>query len=85
MTDSELLETIIIRKIHAEESIPYQLLLDADPSWTAISKYLENSEIYVALLKGEIIASMVLYPVDQSTLEIKNIAVNGKLQRRGIG
>ena len=37
MTDRELLKNIVIRRIHADEPIPYRLLLDADPSREAVS------------------------------------------------
>ncbi len=85
MIDKELLKNIFIRKIHSDEPVPYRLLLDADPSWNAVSKYLAFSEIHIALLKGEIIASVVLCMPETDTLEIKNIAVDEKLQQRGIG
>ena len=85
MIDTELLRNICIRRIRSDEPIPFRLLLDADPSWNAVSKYLESSEIHIALLNNKIIASMVLYPLDQATLEIKNIAVASEFQGRGIG
>jgi len=83
--DAEILNEIKVRKILDNEDIPYDLLLDADPSMEVISTYLDLSEIYVALLKDKIIGTFVLYPVDQEILEIKNIAVAEGLQRRGIG
>lgn len=85
MVDTELLKNIVIREIHANESLPYELLLDADPDWNAISKYLESSEIHIALLKGDMIASIVLYALNADTIEIKNIAVTHRFQGRGIG
>ncbi len=69
-----LLKNILIRQLKKEETIPYELLLDADPSMDAISKYLGSSEIYIALLNDLVIATFVLYPLDLYTLEIKNIA-----------
>ena len=83
--DAEILNEIKVRKILDNEDIPYDLLLDADPSMEVISTYLGLSEIYVALLEKKIIGTFVLYPVDQEILEIKNIAVEEGLQRRGIG
>jgi aminoglycoside 6'-N-acetyltransferase I len=85
MMDPEMLNNIIVRKILDDEDIPYGLLLDADPSMEVISTYLDLSEIYVALLEDKIIGTFVLYPVDNETFEIKNIAVDERLQRRGIG
>ena len=83
--DPEMLNNIIVRKILATEDIPYELLLDADPSMEIISTYLGLSEIYVALLENKIIGTFVLYPVNDEILEIKNIAVEEGFQRRGIG
>lgn len=83
--DTDILNHIIVRKILDGEEVPYDLLLDADPSIEVISTYLGLSEIYIALLQGKIIGSFVLYPVDPDTLEIKNIAVDESLQNRGIG
>ena len=85
MTGAELLNDTVVRKLLDNEDIPYGLLLDADPSMEVISTYLDLSEIYVALLEDKIIGTFVLYPVDDDTLEIKNIAVDEGLQRRGIG
>ncbi|HEY2349398.1 MAG TPA: GNAT family N-acetyltransferase [Puia sp.] len=85
MMEAEILKDIKVRKILDNEDIPYDLLLDADPSMEVVSTYLKLSEIYVALLENKIIGTFVLYPVNQETLEIKNIAVDEKLQRKGIG
>jgi aminoglycoside 6'-N-acetyltransferase I len=85
MMEAEILKDIKVRKILDNEDIPYGLLLDADPSLEVVSTYLKLSEIYVALLENKIIGTFVLYPVNQETLEIKNIAVDEKLQRKGIG
>ncbi|SRR5260221_13107861 len=80
-----LLKEISIRQPGQNEAMPYELLLDADPSIAAIEKYLETSEIYVAVLKGKVVAIVVLYPLDKDTFEIKNIAVEERFQGNGIG
>ncbi|HET7003039.1 MAG TPA: GNAT family N-acetyltransferase [Puia sp.] len=85
MMDAKILNEIKVRKILDSEDIPYDLLLDADPSMEVISTYLGLSEIYIALLKNKIIGTFVLYPVGHEILEIKNIAVEEGLQRKGIG
>jgi ribosomal protein S18 acetylase RimI-like enzyme len=85
MTDTDLLNNTIFRRLQADEPLPRKLLLDADPCWDAITKYLESSEIYIALLNDKLIASVVLYALNGDTLEIKNIAVTDKLQGKGIG
>jgi aminoglycoside 6'-N-acetyltransferase I len=85
MMDTEILNEIKVRKILDSEDIPYELLLDADPAMEVISTYLGLSEIYVAFLENRIVGTFVLFPVDHEILEIKNIAVEEGLQRRGIG
>lgn len=85
MMDMDMLKKVKVRKILDNEDIPYDLLLDADPSIKVISTYLGLSEIYVALLENKIIGTYVLYPINHDILEIKNIAVEEGLQRRGIG
>lgn len=85
MVDTEMLNNIEVRKILDDEVVPYDLLLDADPSIEVIESYLHSSEIYIALLENTIIGIFVLYPVDGNTLEIKNIAVAEKHQRKGVG
>jgi ribosomal protein S18 acetylase RimI-like enzyme len=76
---------ILIRPLDKGEAIPYELLLDADPSMDAISKYLASSDIYVASLAGRVIATFVLHSPNADTIEIKNIAVEEQLQNKGIG
>ena len=85
MMDAELLNDIIVRKMLDHEDIPYELLLDADPSMEVIRTYLGLSEIFIALLKNKIIGTFVLYPVNDDKLEIKNIAVDERFQGKGIG
>jgi aminoglycoside 6'-N-acetyltransferase I len=79
------LNDIVVRKLLENDDIPFNLLLDADPSMEVILTYLDNSEIYIALLENEIIGIFVLCTTDEVTLEIKNIAVVERLQRKGIG
>jgi ribosomal protein S18 acetylase RimI-like enzyme len=76
---------ISVRLIKGHEEIPYDLLLDADPSMEVVLTYLGESEVYIALLKNQIIGTFVLYPVDPETLEIKNIAVRESFQGKGVG
>ncbi len=80
-----LLQNISVRPLAAGEPVPYELLLDADPSMEAIAKYLPFSEVFIALYAGKVVACFVLYPVDADTLEIKNIAVEESCQGKGIG
>lgn len=64
---------------------PYDLLLLADETCSAIDKYVFDSDVYV-LKQGRCeLAVFCLYRVDEDTLEIKNIAVSSELQGKGIG
>lgn len=68
-----------------EESVPYDLLLLADPSMEQIDGYLPASAVYIAVQEEAVIGALVLYPTTEDTLEIKNIAVDESLQGKGIG
>ena len=69
------------------EPIPYTLLLLADETKEAIDKYLADCILLLleSKLNQDLLAVAALYPTDSSTLEIKNIAVSTKLQRKGLG
>lgn len=64
---------------------PYDLLLLADETITAINKYIHESVVYLVKNAGNPIAVFCLYTVDSTTVEIKNIAVATAYQNRGIG
>lgn len=81
----ELKNRLHVRKAESTDPIPYDLLLLADPSMTAIEKYLPASEIYVCELDEVCIGVYVLYPAGNGIAEIKNIAVKDELQGKGIG
>lgn len=81
----EILQNISTRLLNKDETMPYGLLLDADPSMEAISKYLPSSDVYVTISEEKIVACFVLYTIDARTIEIKNIAVTDSLQGKGIG
>lgn len=76
---------IIIRELSSEENVPYNLLLLADPEKEMIDEYLESSRVYVAILNDTAIGAYVLYPLSNSSVEIKNIAVKEEHQNKGIG
>jgi len=82
--NKDILKEILTGQLD-KEPIPYELLLDADPSMEAIERYLPFSEIHVATLKGKVIGTIVLYRLNANELEIKNIAVEESLQGNGIG
>lgn len=64
---------------------PMALLLEADPSQAKIESYLYKSHCFVAELKGKVIGIYILQPLNLTTLELMNIAVDPTFQRKGIG
>ena len=81
----ELSEEIIIRPLKKEEELPYSLLLLADPSKKMVDSYLPAGTVYVAEQGGVIVGEYVLLPIGEKAVEVKNIAVDEKLQGKGIG
>lgn len=74
-----------IRKLSSGEKPPMQLLLEADPSEKSIMKYLEQSDVYVALENDNIIGVYVLTEIAPRKVELMNIAVAQSHQGKGIG
>jgi ribosomal protein S18 acetylase RimI-like enzyme len=74
-----------IRLLSSEETLPNNLLLLADPSVLMLEKYLSASSIYVAVIDEQIVGVFVLFPLDKTLVEIKNIAVSETHQGKGIG
>ncbi|MDR2040481.1 MAG: GNAT family N-acetyltransferase [Bacteroidales bacterium] len=66
---------------------PYRLLLQADETRESINKYLFDSEVYVVRFPQEEEPAGVfcLYRVDESTVELKNIAVDEPYRGMGTG
>lgn len=73
-----------IQKANTED-YPYDLLLLADETVEAINKYLYDSAVYIVKNSAETIGVFCLFPIDEQTVEIKNIAVAEKWQGKGIG
>lgn len=76
-----------IRRLAADEPVPMDLLLLADPSETLIRNYVTKGQCYIAetVMSFEVIGVYVLLPTKPATIEIVNIAVAEKLQNNGIG
>lgn len=70
-----------------EEStpIPYGLLLLADPSKKLIDEYLKQSQTFIARQDNEIVGIVVLLPLTEELIEIKNISVKPFFRGQGIG
>ncbi|WP_151869658.1 MULTISPECIES: N-acetyltransferase [Acinetobacter] len=61
------------------------LLLDADPSWEQVSRYLFQSKLFIMLNdQAHIIAQLCLWQSDDEQAEIKNLAVDPHYQGQGL-
>jgi ribosomal protein S18 acetylase RimI-like enzyme len=67
------------------EELPWDLLLDADPSRQRIESYLSNDFTRVAKLGDEVIGVYALVRHDPITFELMNIAVRNEYQGSGLG
>jgi ribosomal protein S18 acetylase RimI-like enzyme len=74
-----------IRPLRTDEPPPLNLLLLADPSQEAIAVYISRSAVFVAEYEGQIIGVYALLALDESSVEIKNIAVDPAHQGQGLG
>ena len=74
-----------IRQLNENETPPWELLLDADPSREMIDRYLPQSEVHVLENDGEVLGVVVLTPMGDGLWEIKNIAVDDDHQGKGLG
>lgn len=78
-------EDVIIRELIKGEKVPYELLLLADPSKSAVDDYIERGLCYISFIKGEIVGVYVLINTRPHTIELANIAVKEEKQGMGIG
>lgn len=74
-----------IKQVFEYESDVFDLLLLADPSRKQVESYLGESNVYGAYIDNNLLGVYVLYPVNDGTAEIKNIAVNEDYHNKGIG
>ncbi len=74
-----------INELRANEDIPFELLLLADPSPKAIRKYITDGEMFVGRANGEVVGVIVLVDRGASADEVINVAVDEAYQGRGIG
>lgn len=62
-----------------------RLLLIGDESEAMIDHYLQQGNLYVGIFNDIPITVCVALTIDNTTVEIKNLAVNPDFQRRGFG
>lgn len=75
-----------INKLNKTDTIPYDLLLLADPNKDLINKYIKDGECFVAKNNDEeTVGVYVLIKISEGVLEIINIAVDPKFQGQGYG
>ncbi|MBR9855127.1 MAG: GNAT family N-acetyltransferase [Algicola sp.] len=65
--------------------LPYKLLLLADESEKAIDKYINKCEVFILEQNHKTIAVVAIERLNQSVIEIKNIAVDEEYQNQGLG
>lgn len=75
---------IIIHKKLQSESVPWDLLLLADPSKEHIQTYVDSGEIFLATINISVLGVYVLAG-DSDVVELINIAVRSEYQGKGIG
>ncbi|WP_212003217.1 GNAT family N-acetyltransferase [Chitinophaga sp. HK235] len=80
-----IIPQLVTELLGQEASMPYDLLLLADPSIDMINTYISGSYVYIALLEKARVGVYVLLPLDNEKVEVKNIAVHEAWQGRGIG
>ncbi|MCF0042134.1 GNAT family N-acetyltransferase [Dyadobacter fanqingshengii] len=83
--ESQLVISSQIRMLNDNDKIPYNLLLDADPSKKLVDSYLSSGETYLTVIENETIGVCVLVTVNSETIEIKNLAVAENMRGQGIG
>jgi ribosomal protein S18 acetylase RimI-like enzyme len=76
---------MILRPLSSSEKLPFDLLLLADPSVKMLEKYIFAGSVYVAIIDAQIVGVLTLLPIDETLIEIKNIAVAETHQGKGIG
>ncbi len=71
-----------VKRINNKEDY-LELLLEADPSKEAISKYLEISDVYGLKKDNEIVSIAVILHIDSKTLELKNLVTKECYRNKG--
>lgn len=76
---------ITIRPLAPDDAMPYDLLLLADPSRELVDSYLADAAVFLAETGDRIVGVLVLSPLTDALVEVKNVAVEPALQGQGIG
>ena len=60
------------------------LLLEADPEIDVVNKYINDGDMYVVKLDGQVLAEILITKVDEETCELKNIATLPESRGQGL-
>lgn len=74
-----------IRKLNAEEPLPLDLLLLADPSERLVNEYVQRGFCFIGEQGDAVIGVYVLLPTRPDTIELVNVAVTESLHGHGYG
>ena len=76
---------LLIEKMNDKSDVPYEILKLADPSRQQIDTYLDTGICFIAKVDFQTVGTIVLNEIDESTIEIKNIAVVKVHRGKGYG
>lgn len=74
-----------IRKLNTGESVPFDLLLEADPSRKIVEEYIRRADCYIAEDSNTVVGVYVLLPTSPDTVELVNLSVLESEQGKGLG
>lgn len=82
---SKTVQTLTIRKANPSDPLPWDLLLEADPSRSRISDYLAAGELWLGFVEAELVGVYVLLFHSPTLAEIMNVSVAENHQGCGWG
>ena len=74
-----------IRKLTKDETLPWDLLLLADPSRQIVESYVKTGFVYIGEAADQVIGVYVLKETEKVVVEIMNVAVQESFQHKGLG
>ena len=80
-----LTKQVKVRRAKSDDDVPWDLLLSADGPRFEVQKYIDRGEMRLAEFEDNVLGVMVLMPTRCDVLEIMNLAVLRKSQRKGVG
>lgn len=76
---------LAIREVAANKRLYMPLLLEGDESVTMIDRYLDRGRLYAGFLGDKAVAVCVITKESDGLVEVKNLAVDSGVRRRGYG